>query len=288
MSNLATPHDQKRTHFENRVRELYAKAEARSTRPTSEDAQIFQVGNSKKAVFFPGVVGIDDCDAIFKAVMRYALAHKTNLAVNADHTGGEYITVPTPPWWTHDEPFQGAVYLSHSNHVSGHTHEPSMPSASLLGTCSKYVQGMKLLDDLSLLSHYANYLIKAVDRPMYDNMVALRERMIARSPHVKSICAVSPALHSTIGVIVNRRSGNHRDAKDAKDSWAIMFVFGSFEGGEVDLTYKTSRFVSRFSNGDAIVLRAGQVHHCIREWKGQYRVTIVYYSNNSVWVEYAP
>ena len=161
-----------------------------------------------------------------------------------------------------------------------------MPSGSLVGSCAKFVQGMQVLDDLALLSHFANKLIKTVDIGMYQQMVDLRETMIAQSPHVKAICSVSPSLHSTVGIILNRQSGNHRDATDAQDSWAVMFVFGQFEGGEVDLAYEGNKYSCRFSNGDAIVLRAGEVEHRIRQWQGSLRVTIVYYSKESVWVQY--
>lgn len=145
---------------------------------------------------------------------------------------------------------------------------------------------MKLLDDLSLLSEFSNYLIKTVDEGIHKKMVRLREKMIKSTPHVKAICAVSPSLHSTIGIIVNRRSGPHKDATDAKGSWAVMFVLGKFDGGEVDMECSGVSITSRFSTGDVILLRARDVTHSIKEWKGSLRVTIVYYSKQSVWAEY--
>ncbi len=56
--------------------------------------------------------------------------------------------------------------------------------------------------------------------------------MIRVSAHVQAICAISPSLHSTLGIMVNRLSGRHQDSTDAKDVLAVMCVLGKFKGGE--------------------------------------------------------
>jgi hypothetical protein len=140
---------------------------------------------------------------------------------------------------------------------------------------------------LAPLSECANYLIKSVDPEVYLKMVALREKMIEKSAHVQAICAISPSLHTTLGIIVNRISGRHTDSTDAKGVWAVMFVLGNFTGGEVVFDKgKKNAVTTRFRSGDVILLKAADVQHEIRHWKGDLRVTVVYYSKSFVWTEY--
>lgn len=118
-------------------------------------------------------------------------------------------------------------------------------------------------------------------------MVELQNKMIERSAHVQAICAVSPALHTTLGIIVNRLSGRHKDSTDAEGVWTVMFSFGNFKGGEVVFSMPGGKDVTtRFRSGDAILLKARDVVHEIRVWEGELRVTLVYYTQNSVWIEY--
>ena len=120
-------------------------------------------------------------------------------------------------------------------------------------------------------------------------MAQLREKMIRESAHVQAICAVTPALHTTLGIIVNRISGFHKDSTDAKGVWAVMFALGYFEGGEAVFSMPSSpgkEVTTRFRSGDAVLLKARDVYHEIKHWEGDLRVTMVYYSRESVWIEY--
>jgi hypothetical protein len=148
--------------------------------------------------------------------------------------------------------------------------------------------GTALLRNLAPLSECANYLIKTVDPKIHSKMVALREKMIRESAHVQAICSISPSLHTTLGIIVNRISGRHTDSNDAKGVWAVMFALGNFTGGEVlfDMGEKKNRVMTRFRSGDVILLKAANVYHEVRHWDGDLRVTVVYYSKNFVWTEY--
>lgn len=118
-------------------------------------------------------------------------------------------------------------------------------------------------------------------------MAELREKMIRVSAHVQAICAISPSLHSTVGVIVNRISGRHKDYTDAKGVWAVMFVLGNFKGGEAVFSMGGGKEVTtRFRSGDAVLLKARDVLHEIKHWEGDLRVTVVYYSKEALWAEY--
>jgi hypothetical protein len=144
-----------------------------------------------------------------------------------------------------------------------------------------------LLRDLAPVSDCMNYLIKTVDPTMHSKMVELREKMVRDSAHVQAICAISPSLHSTLGIIVNRVSGRHRDSKDAQDVWGVMFVLGNFEGGEAVFSMPGGQEVTtRFRSGDVILLKARDVFHEIKNYKGDLRVTLVYYTGHAVWKEY--
>lgn len=164
---------------------------------------------------------------------------------------------------------------------------PSTPNLSLVQGCQRFVSGMEVLRDLAPLSECANFLIKTVDREGHEQMAELQKKMIKRSAHVEAICAVSPALHTTLGIIVNRISGRHKDSTDAEGVWGVMFVLGSFKGGEAVFSMTGKKDVTtRFRPGDAVLLKARDVVHEIRVWEGSLRVTLVYYTQNSVWIEY--
>ncbi len=154
-----------------------------------------------------------------------------------------------------------------------------------MGGSEKFSKGMKLLQDLSSLAELSNYLIKLVDPDIHERMVLLRETMIKRSAHSMAICTVDPSLHTSLGIIVNRRSGTHRDSTDAKDSWAVMFPLGIFSGGDIE--FPKLGLTSRYRSGDVVLLRAREVEHAVKEWSGLVRVTLVYFSKESVWKEYS-
>ena len=113
--------------------------------------------------------------------------------------------------------------------------------------------------------------------------------MIKESAHVQAICAITPSLHITLGIIVNPRSGRHKDSTDAKGVWTVMFALGNFEGGEVVFSMNKSRekeVTTRFRSGDAVLLKARDVFHEIEHWEGDLRVTLVYYSKEYILKEY--
>jgi len=181
--------------------------------------------------------------------------------------------------------FSKITLVSCSAKIQNNVSRPSTPSLSLIGGGSlRFSRGMKLLDDLAPLAELSNYLIQMVDKEAYDKLVKARNVMIHARPEVRAICAVDPGLHSTMGLIVNRESGAHTDKRDALDSWAVMFSVGRFCDG--DLHFPQYDIASRFSCGDAIVLRARDVEHGVQQWSGSLRVTIVYYSDDSVWKEF--
>lgn len=144
---------------------------------------------------------------------------------------------------------------------------------------------MKLINDLNPISSLANYLILLVDPTCHQNLVNLREKMTRSAPHVKAICAVDASLHTSLGIIANRRSGSHRDTTDMKEGWAVMFVLGSFSGGRLE--FKDQGVTASFSPGDAVLLKARDVNHAVRDWSGNIRVTLVYFTKESVWKEYS-
>ena len=224
-----------------------------------------------------------------------------------DHTKGRYLWKYPSFWEGNRPPLCGCIYLSHSSHEIGHTasslfflhsrtkiilfkqNEDSTVNASLVG-CGRYKEGMKFLDEMVPLADCANLLIKTVDKKCFDKLSSLREKMIKQSPHVKSICAVTPSLHSTFGVVSNRISGRHRDSKDAAGIWAVIFVIGSFTGGEMifSMTEENNKdVIVPFKSGDAILLKARDVYHEVKVWDGDIRITLVYYTTNAVVEEYS-
>lgn len=120
---------------------------------------------------------------------------------------------------------------------------------------------------------------------MHATMVELLEKMIQASAHVQAICPVNPSLHTTLGIIVNRISGRHRDSNDAKGVFGVMFVLGNFKGGGAvfSMCVMEKEVATRFRSGDAILLKARDIFHEIKVWEG---VTLVYYSKKAVWTEY--
>jgi len=149
------------------------------------------------------------------------------------------------------------------------------------------VAGTMLLRDLALLSECTNYLIKTVDPEMHKKMEQLQEKMIWEAAHVQSICSISPSLHTTLGIIVNRISSCHRDAADRKGVWAVMFVLGNFRGDEMVFSMESGKEVTiQFWSRDVILIKARDIWHEIKHWEGDLRVTLVYYLKEVVWTEY--
>ena len=165
--------------------------------------------------------------------------------------------------------------------------DPSPPNASLVRSCKNFMFGTALLRNLAPLSECMNYLIKTVDPELHGKMVELQDKMVRESAHVEAICAISPSLHCTMGVIVNRISGRHRDYNDAKGVWAVMFVVGNFKGGEAVFSMPGGKEVTtRFQSGDVILIKARDVVHEIRNYEGDLRVTLVYFTKSFIWTEY--
>ena len=123
---------------------------------------------------------------------------------------------------------------------------------------------------------------------MHSALLASREELKKGYPYVRSICEVHPALHHTLGIILNRRSGIHKDSKDGS-AWAVMFVLGDFSGGEIMMSKgdfskdgEATVVTTPFQPGDAIIFDAQTTYHAIKVWHGCVRVTLVYYTGASV------
>ena len=162
------------------------------------------------------------------------------------------------------------------------------PNTLLFRRCKNFIFRTKLLWNLAPLSECMNYLIKTVDLELHDKMVELRDKMVRDSMHVEAICAISPSLYCTMGVIVNQISGSHRDYNNTKGVWVMMFLLGNFKGSEVVFSMPGDKEVTtRFQSGDTILIKVWDVVHEIKNYESDLRVTFVYFTLsglNMIWV----
>ena len=204
----------------------------------------------------------------------------------ADHTKRMYVDMNPFFWGINTPHFRGCIYLSHSNHVTSHmtgnylllvfksgsnlsTEGSIPPNTLLIRRCKNFMFRTKLLWNLALLSECINYLIKTVDLELHGKMMELRDKMVWDSTHVEAICAISPSLHCTMGVIVNQISGSHRDYNNTKGVWAMMFLLGNFKGSEVVFSMPGGKeMTTQFQSDDTILIKTWDVVHEIKNYEG--------------------
>ena len=105
--------------------------------------------------------------------------------------------------------------------------------------------------------------------------------MVWDSTHVEAICAISPSLHCTMGVIINQISGSHRDYNNTKGVWVMMFLLGNFKGSEVVFSMPGGKEVTiQFQSGDTILIKVWDVVHEIKNY--ELKVTFVYFTSSGL------
>jgi hypothetical protein len=95
--------------------------------------------------------------------------------------------------------------------------------------------------------------------------------------------AISPSLHEGLAIIYHCRSGKHKDRLNRPHSWTPMCVLGLFEEGAIDLEELGLRI--HYQPGDFVSIRGREVTHNVEHWKGKLRISLVYYTHDSLWKE---
>jgi hypothetical protein len=126
-----------------------------------------------------------------------------------------------------------------------------------------------------------NTMMEAIDPQQFQAMESLRNELRERFPEYDALCGIDPSVHEGLAVIINRRSGNHKDRSDHPKSWALMTTLGSFQGG--DLYFKKLGLHIQFGPGDFIALKGRQLDHEVEVWQGGLRISLVYFTHESLW-----
>lgn len=146
------------------------------------------------------------------------------------------------------------------------------------------MSGTLILSQLQDISRQVNYILKVVDEGFHDKLLYLRNKLEREEPYFKCLAAVDPSLHMTVGMVVNRTSGRHKDGNDVKDGWAVTVCLGDHSEG--DLEFGEHKVRTRFKMGDVILLKARDLLHAVKPWKGSLRVTLVWYTNETIFKYY--
>jgi hypothetical protein len=162
-------------------------------------------------------------------------------------------------------------------------HKDSTVSQSMVKTSKQFHESTLLLHGLLPVTEICNSFTKTADPKGAEEMSRLVQFLSQKKPGFAALHAISPSLHEGIAVIYNRRSGGHRDGMNCRHSWTPMCVLGWFEGGSLALD--ELGLTIRYQPGDFIAIKGREVMHRVEKWKGKLRISLVYYTHESLWRE---
>lgn len=150
-------------------------------------------------------------------------------------------------------------------------------------SADRFGKSASLVSKLSILSHRINAIYEAIDKPQYDALVHLNQRLETVYPHLKALAAIDPCVFEGRAVMFNRRTPRHLDTKDPLKGWAILVVLGDFTEGYLFIPRLNLRL--RYRPGDIVALRGRILAHEVEMWVGGQRISIAHFTHQSKWEE---
>ena len=140
---------------------------------------------------------------------------------------------------------------------------------------------LKVLHQLEPLSHRISVILAGIDPSMWAQRRELWTSITKNSPEAKLVTTSSLEVFSGRQLLYNGPPVEPHFDQNDDGGWSAMVVFGIFNGGDVLFPQLSARV--SFVPGDVILLKASKILHCVTDWSGQSRFSIVHFMHKKTW-----
>jgi len=225
---------------------------------------------------------VEESHASIKAfVTEYAQHRSLEVDDAARHSKSGYYA-----FW---EKIFGSIHLG-TWHARGHEHEDPVVTLSCVRSSWSYVESVKLMNSLSLLTTELSVLLCVLNVFAWYRSLDLYALLCRYFPAAEWSgigCKWEP--WSCRAFLFNLQTEGHRDGSDDKHGYAAITVFGSFTGGEFVIPELKIKFP--IQPGDVIFLKSQLLIHFITAWQPKgpegERYSVVHFNHQSIvdWVD---
>ncbi|KAJ6539600.1 hypothetical protein B0H19DRAFT_1269902 [Mycena capillaripes] len=154
-------------------------------------------------------------------------------------------------------------------HAIGHENDDPTVARDMLKTGRAFSASLKLMNQLHLVSHRVNWMLKYGDRTHYKEARKLRKKAEAEHQFFKVIGTDDPLKMEGREIMYNRQTPLHPDKSDHKKGWAVLVVVGPFTGGALRIPCLNLRM--KYTNGTMIMFRGKILPHEVEAFSGGQR-----------------
>jgi hypothetical protein len=163
-------------------------------------------------------------------------------------------------------------------------HIAPVASKDILQSGKRFSLATTVMDDMKLNSHRINFILKYLDPKQYRALSQLRDAVNKKYAFTKALDAIDPLLMEGRAIMWNRQTPLHPDSADPVTAWVGMQVLGRFRKGCLWIPRLQLRLL--YEPGAIIFLRGHILPHEVEAWEGGQRVSIVFFTHQSLWDEF--
>ncbi|KAJ3281581.1 hypothetical protein HK104_011391 [Borealophlyctis nickersoniae] len=153
------------------------------------------------------------------------------------------------------------------------------PMPAICSECVKNFEAIQIfLWKIAALAERAAAILEAFEPGVYRKYELVFTEAIKNHPALKGLFANMPAMVFTgLAVLIRALSDPHRDRRDLRWGYCIVFVFGDFDSADFILYDAKLRF--QLKPGDAIMIRSFALNHFVDQWERGDRYSMVFFSH---------
>ncbi|KAF9779911.1 hypothetical protein BJ322DRAFT_1012744, partial [Thelephora terrestris] len=176
----------------------------------------------------------------------------------------------------------GRIKLVTCWHAIGHPNDAPVPSSSVTGSGRKFAVATTALSDFKLIAKRLNKILEVLDPGAASQYLNLRQTAMDKVPYLRAFDAVDPSYWQGRMILFNSQTPAHTDNRCPPPEWTPLHAAGTFTEGGCFYAHDL-KLRMRYLPGDLIFLRGYSLSHSVKPWKGGQRISVVYFTHESVW-----
>jgi hypothetical protein len=149
----------------------------------------------------------------------------------------------------------------------------------------QFSMAMNLKRAFCLASHRLNAILKHLDLPQYEALTKLRKAVHEKYAFAQALDSINPSLMEGMAIMFNRQTCLHADTTDPSKAWVPLMVLGRCKKGYMWIPRLNLRLA--YEPGAIVYIRGHILPHEVEVWEGGQRVSVVYFTHQSLWDEFA-
>jgi hypothetical protein len=143
---------------------------------------------------------------------------------------------------------------------------------------------MAFKDEFSFTSLRVNAILRYLDPAQHSALAQLRDAVHQKYAFAKALDSIDPCLMEGQAIMWNRQTLLHIDRTDPVRAWVPLLTLGKFRKGHLWVPRLNLRL--SYEPGTFVVLRGHILPHEVEAWEGGQRVSMVWFTHQSVWDEF--